>query len=115
MNSFYHPREHDQEGHTHPGPHHGSDHVYGHEGHGDDAGHAAHVAPAERSGYQPGAESQGAGAAPTQPGPEYSDKDLGVYQVLLAVERGELSPEDAARKLEDLEANGQGGGGPGSI
>jgi hypothetical protein len=38
-----------------------------------------------------------------------------VYQVLLAVERGELSPEDAARKLEDLEATGQGGGGPGPI
>jgi hypothetical protein len=27
-----------------------------------------------------------------------------VYGVLLAVERGELSPQDAARKLEELEA-----------
>jgi hypothetical protein len=38
-----------------------------------------------------------------------------LYQVLLAVERGELSPEDAARKLEELEAGGREEGGQGTI
>ncbi|HET6262549.1 MAG TPA: hypothetical protein VFG99_09970 [Chloroflexia bacterium] len=121
LNSFYHPREHDQEGHAHSGPHDGSDHARGHEGHeayGYDAshsGHAGHAAPAEHVDYQPEDASQGTGAEPPAPDSEYSDKDFGLYQVLLAVERGELSPEDAARKLEELEAGGREEGGAGPI
>ncbi len=45
-----------------------------------------------RSAEEPGAE-----------GLDYSGKDLDVYHVLLALERGELSVEDAARRLEELE------------
>lgn len=33
----------------------------------------------------------------------YTGKDLEMYRVLLAVERGELSPAEAARKLDDLD------------
>jgi hypothetical protein len=41
---------------------------------------------------------------PAAGNPQYSGKDLDLYRVLLAVERGELSVEDAARRLEELEA-----------
>ncbi|HVF99801.1 MAG TPA: hypothetical protein VND68_08175 [Chloroflexia bacterium] len=121
LNSFYHPREHDQEGHAHSGPHDGTAHARGPEGHetyGHDAGHAGHSghpAPAQHVGPQPEDAPQGTGAEPPAPGSEYSDRDLGLYQVLLAVERGELSPEDAARKLEELEAGGREEGGQGTI
>jgi hypothetical protein len=124
MNSFYHPREHDQEGHAHSRPYDASSLTNGHEGHQANGGdswhteqtdHTPHVAHAEHSSYRPENAAQGTGAEPPVQGPEYPDKDLGLYQVLLAVERGELSPEDAARKLEELEAGGKVEGGPGPI
>ena len=120
MNSFYHPREHEREANTHFAPHDGSHHADGHEGRdgheaqGDVAGGAGHVVPAWYAGNQPDDASQGSGVEPATQSPEHSDREQDLYQVLLAVERGELSPEDAARKLEEMEASGQqeGGAGP---
>jgi hypothetical protein len=53
------------------------------------------------------------------PAPEhaYTGTELEIYQTLLAVERGELSPEQAALRLDDIEARsreGQGQGPPGA-
>jgi hypothetical protein len=109
MNSFYHPREHDQEDHVPSAWDDSSAHAEGQEGHEAHAGHGEHP------GYQTGHSAQGPDAEATAQSPGYSDRDLSVYQVLLAVERGELSPEDAARKLEELEASGDMEGGSGLI
>lgn len=59
--------------------------------------------------YQPGEHqpeedaTQRPAEAPGTEGQGYSGKDLDLYHVLLAVERGELSVEEAARRLEALE------------
>ncbi len=92
MNSYYHPR----------------DHEHRHEGH-------SHEAPLFRNRpiryrglrvhtlHDAEDQSQGASESQNHEGVPVSDKDLDVYRVLVAVERGELSPEDAARKLEELD------------
>ena len=118
MNSFYHPREHDQEDHVHSAQHRGADYAQGHAGHAGHEEHEGHTGRAEHTqdaGYQATGTAQEPDAAPTPQSSEYSGNDLDMYQVLLAVERGELSPEDAARKLEELETSGQQESGSGVI
>ena len=124
MNSFYHPRERGQEDHEQSGQYGGLNDAHAQEGHGasesyaGDTGHAEHEGHAEYATHnvnQANETTQGTAAEPPAQNAALSDKDLGVYQVLLAVERGELSPEDAARKLEELEASGPGDANPGPI
>ena len=109
MNSYYHPREHDHADDAH---FEHADHS-GHSGHHPDTryAHEQHhtgVSNYEQPGIDTGHEAGGVAGAAEQPAAEQwtsepgSDQDL--YQVLLAVERGELSAEDAARKLEELES-----------
>lgn len=108
MNNYYHPREHDHGDDAHFEHADHSDHV----GHHSDASFAHDQHPMDVSNYEgqlaatdheseEAAEEPNAGQGPSDA--EYPDSDRGLYQVLLAVERGELSAEDAARKLEALE------------
>lgn len=103
MNSYYHPRdyEHKDETHRHTAPTYRRRQVV-YRGYGGEA-------PTQevRAVY---VEHAGPDSVPTQAGEEqadegapFSEKDLDVYRVLVAVERGELSAQDAARKLEELE------------
>jgi hypothetical protein len=102
MDSHNHPREHDHVNDVHPGHRDASDHgcphpftpvaYTGDEMHNFNAAHEGNDVAQE-----PGDEL-------SAQGPHYSGTDRDVYGVLLAVERGELSPQDAARKLEELEA-----------
>ncbi len=92
MNSYYHPRDHEHrhERHSHEAP-------------------LFRNRPIRYRGLRvrtlQGEEdhSQGASESQAHEGLPVDDKDLDVYRVLVAVERGELSPEDAARKLEELD------------
>ncbi|HEX8229027.1 MAG TPA: hypothetical protein VF826_06910 [Chloroflexia bacterium] len=108
MNSYYRPRDHEHKNearyqkapalHATPVAYSG----YGgqaaeHEAH---AGHAAHSGHSEHHG---GDQAQEAGEEQPGEGAPFSEKDLDLYRVLVAVERGELSAQDAARKLEELE------------
>ncbi|MEA2572763.1 MAG: hypothetical protein QOH93_61 [Chloroflexia bacterium] len=96
MNSYYHPREHDDTGderhehcsHSHSFP--ATPMAY--TGSYEDSNHAAR----EGDGSHPGSDVSRSNVTP-------NDMDSALYRVLVAVERGELSAEDAARKLEEME------------
>ena len=102
MDSHYHPREHDHAHDAHHDHRDRSDHACPHPftpiAYSEDEEHNFHA------GDEGNDVIQAPGDEPNAEGPQYSGTDLDVYGVLLAVERGELSPQDAARKLEELEA-----------
>jgi hypothetical protein len=104
MNSYYHPRdyEHKDETHRHKAPtYHGRQVVY-RGGDGQAPGQEVRAVYVEHAGHD-SIPTQGAGEEQPGEGAPFSEKDLDVYRVLVAVERGELSAQDAARKLEELE------------
>lgn len=114
MNSYYHPRdyEHKDETHRQKSPTYpGRRGVYRGYG-GQAAGQEALAVYVEHAGHD-GLPTEGAGEEQAGDGAPLSEKDLDVYRVLVAVERGELSAQDAARKLEELEdaSGGEGNGG----
>ena len=95
MNSYYHPRDHEKKDQARchdPYPLPASPVAYN--GYGvQSPAYASHD----------GDPAQGATGEQSGEGSPYSEKDLDVYRVLVAVERGELSVEDAARRLEELD------------
>lgn len=121
MNSFYHLREYDhkenmsfnhrgQRDHSrlsrrrHFGPQAGAGgngsngvHDHAHEQHTEHTGHATDHEQA------PTAEDGSAAEPPVSSELTYSGREMDVYQVLVAVERGEISAQEAARKLEEME------------
>ncbi len=114
MNSYYHPRdyEHKDETHRHKAPTYGGRQVV-YRGYGGEApGQEARAVYVEHAGHD-GAPARGAGEEQEGEGAPFSEKDLDVYRVLVAVERGELSAQDAARKLEELEDASAGEGNAG--
>ncbi len=106
MNSYYHPREHDQDSHDYAHAHPGAPSAYV-ESHSGTYGHEEHAAHTE---YEGNDALQGQNDEQATQDSQYSEKELDMFRVLVAVERGELSAHDAARKLEELEAPGQGEG-----
>lgn len=118
MNSFYHLHEYDHKDNmsiNHRGPrdhsrlsrrrHFGYTagaggngiHDHAHEQHADHPDHAI------TSEHDPAQDESQAADPPVSSELTYSGREMDVYQVLVAVERGEITAQDAARKLEELE------------
>ena len=104
MNSYYHPRdyEHKDEAYRHKAPTYGVGRVASRGSGGQAPCQQAPAVYMEHAGHDT-VPTQGAGEEQAGDGVPFSEKDLDVYRVLVAVERGELSAQDAARKLEELE------------
>jgi hypothetical protein len=99
MNSYYHPREHD---HEH------KDEAHCPHNHGLPVMPIADI-PGDVQGQHSGDDTaHGMGDVHDVDGSPRTGKDQDVYRVLVAVERGELSVQDAARQLEELEAESPG-------
>ncbi len=103
MNSYYHPRdyEHKDETHRHKAPTYGGRQVVYRGSGGQAPGQESRAVYVEHAGQDGGPTH--AGEEQAGEGAPFSEKDLDVYRVLVAVERGELSAQDAARKLEEME------------
>lgn len=109
MNSYYHPRdfEHKEETHRHKSPTYPGRRVVNRSYGGQAPEQEAHAVYVERAGHD-SVPTQGEGEEQAGEGAPFSEKDLDLYRVLVAVERGELSAQDAARKLEELEVASSG-------
>ncbi len=101
MNSYYHPRDHEkkQEPRCHEAyPLPATPVVYTQQNYQSPAPAANGI-----HTRHDGDPAQGGRGPQNGEGAPYSERDLDVYSVLVAVERGELSVEDAARRLEELD------------